>query len=57
MTQLEEQLKTLQKKIARLREQRLNDQLLLQLSGTWHEMDERASTKEGVPAMKPNLWD
>jgi TolA-binding protein len=57
VTQLEEQLKTLQKEIASLREQRLNDQLLLQLSGTWHEMDERASTKEGIPAMKPNLWD
>ena len=53
---LEDEVKTLQKEIASLREQRLNDQLLLRLSGTWHELNERASTEESIPATKPNVW-
>ena len=53
---LEDQLKTLQKEIVGLREQRLNDQLLLQLSGTWHELNPKAGTKESDPAATPNIW-
>ena len=54
--QLEDQLRTLQMEIGSLREQRLNDQLLLQLSGTWHEINPKTGTKESDPAATPNVW-
>jgi hypothetical protein len=53
---LDIQLKTLQQDVASLREQRLNDQLLLQLAGTWHELNPKAGTQESASAVKPNVW-
>jgi hypothetical protein len=56
LTRVEERLKTLQKEIASLGEQRLNDRLLLQLSGTWHQLNPKNGQKESDPPVTPKVW-